>query len=178
MKQRNIFVGPFMLVVSISLVGLMQILSPIDLRGFGLQPRNIFGAIGVLTMPFLHGNLAHFLGNIGPLAVLALMVSASQRSRFYLITHCLILVSGLFTWLLGSSGIVIGASGLIFAYWGFLIAAALHRKDLKSIFFAAITILIYGSLVLSLTEIRQGVSYAAHFSGLVSGVWLAKYLAK
>lgn len=178
MEKPKIMAGPLLLVVTISLVALVQLLSLVDLRAFGLQPRSLHGFLGILTMPFLHGNLAHFLGNIGPLAVLAIMVSASQRGRFYSITISLIVTTGVFNWLLASPGYVVGASGLIFAYWGFLIAAAWLRRDLKSIVFAAVTILIYGSLLLSLTEIRQGISFAAHFSGLISGLWLAKYMAK
>jgi len=172
------FIGPLLLVGSITVVGVVDLILPLDFRIFGLIPRSISGLTGVITMPFLHGGIGHYLSNLGPLFILSLMVSFSQKKHFYSVTLSLIVSAGLLTWLISTSSIIVGASGLVFGFWSFLIAGAVHNRDFKSLIYAAITVFVYGYMIFAFSELKQGVSYAAHFSGLVCGVLVSKLFSK
>ena len=42
----------------------------------GIRPRTLSGLWGLLTMPFLHGNLPHLIGNTVPFVVLGWRASS------------------------------------------------------------------------------------------------------
>ncbi len=167
--------GPVLLILAITLFGLIDLVLPIDFRTYGLRPRSLDGLIGVVTMPFIHGSIGHFISNVGPLLVLAFFVWLSRPEKFYPVTALLIVISGLLTWVIASNGYVVGASGLVFGYWSFLIATAVFNRNIRSFLFAALTIFVYGYLIFAFIEVKAGVSYAGHFSGLLSGVIVASF---
>ena len=58
------------------LVYIIDFATPVDLRLYGLRPRQLEGLWGIVFSPFLHGNLNHLIANTGVLFVL-LLVSLS-----------------------------------------------------------------------------------------------------
>ncbi len=162
-----------MLVVAIMLVFIVEVMLPGNLSNLGIRPRTPLGLPGVVLSPFLHADLFHLLANALPLLVMGCFVSALAPSLFVFRTVMLILISGSLTWLISSAGIVIGASGLVFAYWSYLIANGFWNKRVKDVFIALITIVIYGVLIFSLFRFQYGVSWAGHFSGVLAGIALA-----
>lgn len=151
---------------------LLDFIIPIDFNRYGIHPRSFMGLFGIPLSPFLHGGFGHLFSNVVPLFVLGVLVRTHGRSLFLSSTAALIGLSGLFTWLL-SSAVVVGASGLVFAYWTYLITTAIRQKTMKTLIIAAVTLLLYGGLILSLASFREGVSWAGHFSGAIAGVILA-----
>jgi len=139
----------------------------------GIRPRTISGLTGIIFSPFLHANLKHLLSNLLPLVIMGCFVSALAPSLYFFRTLMLMVLSGGLTWLTSSSGVVIGASGLVFAYWSYLITNGFISRRTKDLFVALITFLVYGAMIFSLFKIEQGVSWAGHFSGAVAGVLLA-----
>lgn len=172
-EMKNIVILPAILVVIMFAVFIFELLIPGNLSWLGIRPRSIAGLPGIILSPFLHGGLIHLLFNSIPLFIMGSLVCALAPSLFIVRTVALVILSGLMTWLISSSGIVIGASGLVFAYWSFLITNAILQKRMKDISIAVITILIYGTLILSLFQLREGVSWAGHFSGFVAGIGFA-----
>jgi len=164
---------PIALVVIVILTFLFELVVPGNLSWLGIKPRSISGLSGIIFSPFLHSDLGHLLANIFPLLIMGCMVSALAPSLFVLRTAVLIVLSGSLTWLISSSGNVIGASGLAFAYWAFLITNGVMQKKSKDILLAIATFLIYGSLVFGLFRFQQGISWAGHFSGAITGVIFA-----
>lgn len=164
---------PLMLMAAITIVFVVDFVLPINLLGFGIRPRSLFGLIGVICSPFLHSNFAHLAANFLPLLVMSVLVSTLNPARFVQRTVLLILLSGGLTWLISSSGLVVGASGLVFAYWSFLITHGVVKKRFKEVLIATITVLIYGALALTLFKFEQGVSWAGHLGGAIAGVFLA-----
>ncbi len=171
--MKKIIHQPLMLVALIVAVFLVEVLLPGNLSSLGIRPRYLGGLPGVVFSPFLHANLRHLLSNAVPLLIMGSFVSALAPSKFVNRTFTLILGSGLLTWLLSSSGIVIGASGLVFAYWSFLITNGFLNKRVKDVMIALITFIIYGALIFTLFRTQQGVSWAGHFSGAIAGIALA-----
>jgi len=171
--MKKVITLPITLTVIIVAVFLFELVIPGNLSWLGIRPRSFSGLVGIVLSPFLHRDLGHILANIFPLLIMGCLVSALAPSLFVLRTVVLILLSGSFTWLLSSSDIVIGASGLAFAYWAFLITNGVLQKKFKDIVVAIVTFVIYGTLVFALFSLQEGVSWAGHFSGVIAGVIFA-----
>jgi len=166
---------PLVLVGVIVVAYLVDFIIPIDFNNYGIYPRSLFGLFGIPLSPFLHGGFTHLFSNIVPLFVLGVLVRTYGKRFFLNSTILLILLSGLLTWLLSSSPVV-GASGLVFAFWTYLITSAIKRQTLRTVIIAAVTLLLYGGLIFGLASFREGVSWAGHFSGAVAGVILGLYM--
>lgn len=145
----------------------------LPLEQLGLVPRSITGLIGIVTMPFLHGNFGHLFSNTLPLIVLlGLMVLSRPHPWSTMII--LTLISGAALWLFGRSALHIGASGLIYALMGFLIAAGVLERRLISAVVALVVGLTYGmSIIGGILPFQPGVSWEGHLFGLIAGAALA-----
>ena len=77
-------------------------------------------------------------------------------------------------WLLGRSAVHIGASGLVFGYFGYLVARGWYERRLGSILLAIAVIILYGGLILGVLPARGLVSWEAHLFGLIAGVLAAR----
>lgn len=154
-------------------VFVIELILPGNFSWLGIRPRRISGLIGIATSPFLHADFRHLFANAMPLLILGSLVSALQPSLFVSRTVALIAISGLLTWLISSSGVVIGASGLVFAYWSYLMTNGFLQRRVKDIIVAVVTFFVYGALIFGLFRVEYGVSWAGHFSGAVAGVVLA-----
>lgn len=161
------FVG---LIWLIYLVGLPLKVMSWDLVNYGMVPRTVRGLIGILTMPFLHDGLDHLLGNTVPLAVLLFML-ATSRSNARRIVLGLIVLSGIFTWLIGISSPVVGASGLIYALTAYLITAGLYERQLISAATAVLVGVLYGGTLFwnLLPTAGKTVAWDAHLLGAAAG---------
>lgn len=107
---------------------LNRIVYPIDFNSYGLVPRTLSGAVGVVSMPFLHAGLRHLLGNTVPLFVL-LALLAGSKARSWEIVGEIILVGGVLLWVFGRHVPHVGASGLVFGLVAFLIVSGLLRRE-------------------------------------------------
>ena len=144
----------------------------LPLEKLGLIPRSFFGLTGIVAMPFLHGNFAHLLSNTVPLAILlGLMVVSRPRPWSTMIV--LTLISGIALWLFGRSALHIGASGLIYALMGFLIATGILERRLTSAAIALFVGITYGASILGGILPTPGVSWEGHLFGLLAGAALA-----
>ncbi len=151
----------------------------IDFTDYGIHPRRLSGLPGILTSPFLHANWQHLLSNTFPLLILSFLMIYFYNKLWVPSTILCILLGGLIVWLIGRSGTNhIGASGLIFSYIGFLIAAGIFSKNIKSLLIALLVLFLYGgALIQGIIPHRPGVSWEGHLFGAVSGIIVA-YLYK
>lgn len=131
------------------------------------------GLTGIVTMPFLHGSFAHLLSNTLPLIILLGLMLVS-RPRPWSTMILLTLVSGVALWLFGRPALHIGASGLIYALMGFLIAAGVLERRLVPAAVALFVGLTYGmSIIGGIMPWQQGVSWEGHLFGLLAGALVA-----
>ena len=125
LKSQAVILGGFLIAFWL-LEAADQFLLGHALDQLGVRPRTMLGLRGILFAPFLHGNFAHLLANTVPFLVLGWFVMVQGMRKFWLVTLVTVLISGLGMWLFGRSNSVhLGASGLIFGYFGFLAAARL-----------------------------------------------------
>ena len=84
-------------------------------------------------------------------------------------------VGGVGVWAFGRSAIHIGASGLVFGYFGYLVARGWYERKISSILVAIVVIVLYGGLIVGVLPTPGLVSWEAHLFGLLSGVMAARY---
>ena len=172
--RRNIrFPDVIYLLGILWVVHAVQWLIPGNLHPFGILPRTLSGLLHIPLAPFIHGSLLHLIANSLPLLGLGFLIQLKQRALFWELTAITILLAGLGTWLLGNSAYHIGASGLVLGLWAFLLADAFFQRSIKALLIAAVTLIFYGSLVLTVFDLRPGISWAGHISGIISGVVIA-----
>ena len=138
---------------------------------FGLQPREADGLWGILTMPFLHASYDHLLSNTIPVVAIGWIVLLSGLRVWLTVTAIVVVAGGALTWLVGPAGIIVGASGLVFGWLGYLLARAYFSRKLKWIIVAVLVLMFFGSLLFGLfPTLHSGISWQAHLCGFVAGV--------
>jgi len=166
-------------------VAVMWILEIVDivlggaLNSYGVRPHQLIGLRGILFAPFLHGGFGHLIANTIPFLVLGWFVMLQETRDFFVVTGITMLVSGLGTWLVGSSNSVhIGASGIIFGYLGFLLLRGYFERNFPSILLSLIVGFLYGGTIWGVLPIQYGVSWQMHLFGFIGGVIAARLLAR
>ena len=87
----------------------------------------------------------------------------------------IILLGGLLTWVFGQSGDHIGASGVVFGYFGALLGAAIFERRPATIAPALVAVMLYYGLIVGLVP-QPGISWEGHLFGVVTGLASAKVL--
>jgi membrane associated rhomboid family serine protease len=139
---------------------------------FGLQPRTVGGLWGIVTMPFLHSSYGHVFSNTVPLLAIGWILMLSGWRIWAVVTAIVVVVGGLLTWLVGpSGGEIVGASGMVFGWLGYLIARAYFSRKIKWIVVAVLVLLFFGTLLGGLLpNLHSGVSWRANVCGFAAGV--------
>lgn len=140
---------------------------------FGIQPRSVEGLPGVLLSPLLHGDFGHLMANTVAFFGLGLLLLVAEGRRFVPTTMALILTSGLGTWLIGRPGTLhIGASGLIYGYFGYLLGRAIWERKVGWALLGIFVGIVYGGMIFGVLPARGPISWEGHLAGLVAGLWL------
>ncbi|MDR2973045.1 MAG: rhomboid family intramembrane serine protease [Bacteroidales bacterium] len=143
---------------------------------YGLLPRDIAGLSGIFTMPFLHGDLPHLCSNSIPLLVLLFSIFYFFHKKSVLLLMMTYLLAGIFTWIIGTNGVHIGASGIVYALAFFLITISILKQEPKLMAFSLIIIFLYGSIVWGFFPQlfpEKNISWEGHLAGSITGVVLA-----
>lgn len=145
----------------------------------GLEPRSLGGLIGVPLMPLLHSSFDHLVANTLPLLVLGALGLIVAPRRFVVATLAIVLASGMAVWLMGRpNSIHVGASGLIFGWFGYLLALGFLERSPRAIAGSVIVIAFYGGMIWGLLP-QRGVptSWEAHVFGALTGLAIASLQA-
>lgn len=155
-----------------------QLLLQHRLNRLGIVPRTQIGLRGILFAPLLHGTWNHLIANTLPFAVLGWFTLLRGVTEFAIATAVIWLVSGLGVWLFAAANTIhIGASGIVFGYFGFLLSRSYFEQDLLSAAVSVIVALLYGPLIWGiLPSRRRGISWQGHLFGFISGILTARYL--
>lgn len=175
LRGQLIILGGF-----VALIWIVELMDWVILKGaldaYGVRPRTVDGLRGIIFMPFLHRGFGHLLANTIPIIILGWLVMVRRTADIFLVAAVTILVSGLGVWLFGgSNSIHVGASGLIFGFFGFLLARAYFERSLAAIVLAVVVFLLYGGIIWGVLPGQNGVSWQGHLFGFIGGV-LAAYL--
>ena len=163
----------FAIAAVLIIVEAINLITNRTLNSFSILPRDFSSLPFILTAPLLHGDLAHFLSNIFTLCIFAFLLLQYGVKRFYLVTLGLVLLSGILVWLLGRTAYHLGASGVVYGYFAYLVLAGLLSKRLSLIVISLVVGIMYGSIVWGVLPITKGVSWESHLFGFLSGLILA-----
>ena len=148
------------------------------LNNLGIRPRNILGLQGIVFAPFLHGSWRHLISNTFPLVILSWLIMARDRSEWIAVTVLTAIASGMGTWLFGGAATVhIGASGVVFGYFGFLVARAYFERSMGSIAISLLVLALFGGMIWGILPVRVGISWEGHLFGLLGGIATAWTIA-
>src|SRR5579862_8545770 len=87
-------------------------------------PRTAGGLVGLVTAPFVHANFAHLAANLPPFLVLGWLVLGHGQAQFVEVALTIALGQGVLLWLFGRKAAHMGMSGVIFGFFGWLVALA------------------------------------------------------
>jgi membrane associated rhomboid family serine protease len=137
----------------------------------GIQPHHLDGLDGILFAPFLHASFDHLYSNAVPLVVTGTFVLAVGLGRFLGITALIAVASGVGVWFTGNSNtIVVGASGVIFGYIGYLLLRGIVERSLWGIAVGLLVGLLYGAQIVLLLPSDPTISWQAHLFGFLGGL--------
>ncbi len=176
------FIWLLIFVASLWAVEIADFLTNLNLDQYGILPRNVTGLRGIPLTIFLHGDFGHLLSNTGPLVVLGGLISLRGPSRLLWSSVFITLLGGSLVWLLAGVvtgyGIHIGASGLVFGYFGYLVARGLYERSLSSILISVVVIVFYLPIIFGIFPTDERVSWEGHFFGLIAGILYAGLVGK
>lgn len=157
----------------------------LQLTAYGLKPRSPEGLPGVLTIPFLHGDLGHILSNTFPILVLGTLLFYHYREVAWRVFLISTVSTGLLVWLFGEKGSNhIGASGVLYALAGFLVVSGMIRRHKMLFGVSLLVTFMYGTIVwgilppeflqaIRFAPERMNISWEGHLFGFLSGIALA-----
>ena len=155
-------------------------------RTFGIRPRDVGSLPDILTSPLVHdpSNWNHLVANTLPLVVFGFLAFLAGLRQFLTAVALSWLASGVGVWLFGGSlfgfpSVTVGASGVIFGLFGFLLVRGFFNRSWGQILLAVVLFLAYGGVLLGvLPSVGRGISWQAHLFGLVGGVVAALVLRR
>jgi membrane associated rhomboid family serine protease len=144
------------------------------LNMWGILPRTFTGLVGIPFSPFLHGSFTHLILNTVPLVILGSLVALYGVRLFVAVSLWIILLSGTALWLFGRSAYHVGASSVLFGYFGYLVARGWYERSVTALLVALLTLVLYGGIVWGVLPTRAYISWEGHLFGLCAGVLAAR----
>lgn len=145
-----------------------------DLRQYGIFPRTASGLWGIPLHVFIHANFGHLAANSVPLLILGGLSSFRGRGAVFALSAFVVIIGGSLVWLMGREAIHIGASGLVFGYFGYLVGRGFYQPGVLSVLVAVVVIFFYGwSILFGVLPSSPFVSWEGHLFGLIAGVLYA-----
>ena len=169
---------PSLFIVIIWVVKLFEVVTNVNLSDYGLYPRTIKGARGILFSPLLHGDFSHLLANTVPLLILGSIIVYFYRSIAFQIFFWVYLMTGVWVWVMGQKAYHIGASGIIYGFVTFLFFSGLLRKDTRLLALSMFVVFLYGSTVWGILPFQKGISWESHLLGALAGLITAYHFRK
>jgi membrane associated rhomboid family serine protease len=142
---------------------------------FGIMPRDFEGLRGIILSPFIHGEWNHLLSNLLPMLVLGILLFTSYREIAFRVFFLIYMLTGIWVWMFARESYHIGASGVVYGLWSFVLLSGFLRRRSDLIVLSFLLVFFYGSLFWGLFPIFPDVSFEAHVSGMLAGVMCAIY---
>lgn len=176
-RSWRIIIAALAVLWAVELVDLFAFDGALD--AYGVRPREVDGLLGIIAQPFLHGGIDHLLSNSFGLVALGWLVVARGVRRWLLVTSAAVVLGGLGVWTIGQAGSVhIGASGVVFAYLGYLLSAGVFDRNIGSTLLSALVGVLYGGMIFGVVPGQAGISWEAHLFGFLAGTLMAWVLAE
>lgn len=147
----------------------LELLFGEPLHALGVRPGHLFGLIGVVAGPLIHGSVEHVLANSLPIILIGTLAVYAYPKAIARAFPLMWLVGGLGTWAFGRESFHFGASGLAHGLMFFVFLMGVLRWDRRSIAAALVTFLMYGGMLLTVLPREVGISWEYHLFGALGG---------
>ncbi|WP_290060386.1 rhomboid family intramembrane serine protease [Amycolatopsis solani] len=143
---------------------------------FGIEARDPASLPEIFSAPFMHSSWGHIEGNSGPLFVFGFLAAYRGVKKWLGVSVLIIVASGLGVWFISPSDTVtVGASGLVFGYFGYIIVRGLFDRHPIDIVIGVVMALCFAYQFTSLLPTDERVSWQGHLFGFAGGIiggWL------
>ena len=116
--------------------------------------------------------------NTVPLLFLGFFVAMRGAGNFFTCSLIILVLGGLGVWVFGRAAYHVGASGLVFGFFGYLVALAFYERSWQAFLVASLTLFYYGGLIFGVLPTDEFVSWEGHLFGMLAGVFAARLLHK
>ncbi|WP_133911937.1 rhomboid family intramembrane serine protease [Streptomyces sp. NBC_00582] len=145
-------------------------------REYGVVSGDLGTLPHILTAPFLHWSWAHIESNSGPLFIFGFLAAYRGVLRFLGLSLLVAVTSGLAVWFFEGGRVeTVGASGLIFGYFGYVVVRGLFDRHLIDTLIGVVMAASFAYMLTVAVPGTPGVSWLAHLGGLIGGLlgaWL------
>ncbi|MFJ3760828.1 rhomboid family intramembrane serine protease [Streptomyces sp. NPDC090080] len=172
----------FVMFTLLAVVWLVQLANAADHYDLSRHHAVVSGDVGtlpdILLAPLLHWNWAHIESNSGPLFVFGFLAAYRGVLRFLALTLLIAVSSGAVVWFFEKGDVAtVGASGLIFGYFGYVVVRGLFDRHLIDTLIGIVMGASFAYLLTVAVPGTPGVSWLGHLGGLLGGLlgaWLLR----
>ncbi|MEV7322571.1 rhomboid family intramembrane serine protease [Streptomyces sp. NPDC093970] len=170
----------FVMFALLAVVWLVQLANFADHYALSRDHAVVSGDLGtlpdILVAPLLHWSWAHIESNSGPLFVFGFLAAYRGVLRFLALTLLIAVSSGAVVWFFEKGDVAtVGASGLIFGYFGYVVVRGLFDRHLIDTLIGIVMGASFAYLLTVAVPGTPGVSWLGHLGGLLGGLvgaWL------
>jgi len=167
------------IMLACTLIFILNRIFALNLNQLGIVPRSAAHLSGILTAPFLHAGWGHLFSNFFPFIIFASLVGLQSPRRFLSLFIFFIFSTGLLVWLFARGDSVhIGMSGVIYAFWGYLLIYGFVRRQIIPLLISLLTLFFYGGLLFGLFPADFTTSFESHAMGALVGAATGYCLAR
>src|SRR6187402_811065 len=141
-----------------------------DVTSRGIEPRTWTGLQGILFAPLIHGSWEHLTSNALPMAILGSLLFTTYKDIAYKVFFMIYIVTGIWVWMFARDSYHIGASGVLYGLWSFILISGFVRRRNDLIVLSFFVAFLYGSMFWGLFPILPHISYESHVSGMLAGI--------
>jgi len=173
---RRSFLIPTVLLIFIVLIKFSEEFLGQSFHFLGVYPLRAKGLLGILTSPLVHSDWGHIFANSVPFLALGTSLFYFYKGISFRVLGWIWILSSVFVWIAGRPSWHIGASGVNYGLFGFILLSAILRRRKDLIAVALAVVFYYGSMVWGVFPDffpNQNISFEAHTGGLVAGLFLA-----
>lgn len=164
---------PIVTIVVMWLVKIIEVAQNHKYTLLGIFPRDLDGAIGIITAPFIHADWQHLMSNTLPLFMLMSLMMVFYKRVAIPSILIITLFTGFTVWLFARESYHVGASGVVYGLVAFLAWTGIFRRNLKSIILSLVILVMYSGYFHGIVPNKEGVSWESHLFGGLVGIFTA-----
>ena len=161
---------PLYFVLTLWVIYWIEINYDLYFNKYGIYPRTMLGLRGIILSPFIHSGIKHLFNNSIPLFILLTSLFYFYRKIAFKVLIYGILLSGSLTWIIAREANHIGASGIVYLLFSFILFSGIIRKYNRLIAVSLIVIFLYGSMIWYILPVKEEISWEGHLSGFIVGI--------